>query len=79
MLVLAAWLALEPAEATAARGVTLEWIAPPACPGRDAVAERLDELLGGHAADSAPVDGRARVEVQRDGFTLLLRTTTASG
>lgn len=80
MLVLAAWLALEPpAPTTSAHGVTVEWIAPPACPGRAAIEARLGELLGGRTAESASVEVHARVEAQADNFTLQLRTTTASG
>jgi hypothetical protein len=90
VLVLAAWLALEPpAERAAAepvpaagasgQGVTLEWTAPAGCPSRESVEARLDQLLDGRTSSTARVIVHATVEAQGKGFTLQLRTETGSG
>jgi hypothetical protein len=66
---------------TAGPGPSLEWSAPPGCPGQAQVLEQARALIGGPAIDAAlqHVTIRGTVEVEPVGFSLDIDIRTPSG
>jgi hypothetical protein len=63
-----------------ARGARLEWEAPPACAGGDALRAAVERLLGGPLEAGGTFEAHARVTLDEDrAFTLVLSVRTPEG
>lgn len=75
LLASSAWCEAQTAQAQAAAGVSLVWDAPAACPGVEAVHNRIRAVAGDAGSEAAPVEAEAIVRQDADGLWRLTLVT----